>query len=545
MRMKSFLKIRCGARTDKGKVRNINEDHLLINKIERRSDLRGLYAVADGMGGPNAGEIASQAIIKAYASLVHSSVGFAKKGYKFVSEQLLTLANSSIYDETQNDHAKKGMCSTFTGILIESNHVHLAHVGDSRAYVQRFGRLQQISEEHSYYAELLRQGKLTPAQYRDHTDTGVILRAVGLKKTIKADYKSLSIEDGDVILLCTDGLTDLVTDNEINQILLQNHNPQKTADQLVDLAIERGGADNITAIVLFVGKKQTDSSKFSAMFRIFFVVFLMLLSMSLGILGAPYLKKIQQKISSNLARKNIVIPEAKPVIPQSSYGILSIHTQPEGAFVVVDSQTLDDKTPLSVRLEAGKKHLITIAHQGYEIMLIEQEFFKDTLTETLDIALISTIIKPVKPEIQITKPKEVRKETKAVLKVQTPVNKVIANKSETVAVPPKAEPVEKPVEKLPTEDPGAKTSNSIPEKIVGSVLLLQASLADFYYSISGEGIDVPPSMTKRKVLRRTGFSPGQYVLTVSKEGFIDQEIKVKLIEGKVNTINIDFVKDFK
>jgi len=237
------------ALTDTGRARPHNEDsvgyhlpqdpHLLDSK-------GGIYLVADGMGGHQAGEVASQQAIKLvidqyYGDLSHDVGTSLVRAYK--------AANRLLYDEAQSDPAKAGMGTTLVAAVVVGRKVYVANVGDSRAYLIGQGRIAQISEDHSWVQEQIRAGLLTREQARLHPQRNVVTRALGSKPSVEVDLFEGQLADGDALLLCSDGMSGLVEDWEIEAIV-REQSAQDAVRSLVAKANEQGGLDNITVLIV-------------------------------------------------------------------------------------------------------------------------------------------------------------------------------------------------------------------------------------------------------------------------------------------------------
>jgi serine/threonine protein phosphatase PrpC len=231
--------VRLGAHvgvTDTGRRRRRNEDAYVNNPP--------LFAVADGMGGAQAGEVASRI---AAESLRESEVAGA--GVERVVE-LIQAANRRVYDRSTADEAASGMGTTVTVALVGDDVVSFGHVGDSRAYLVREGRLEQLTQDHSLVSELLRSGKISPEEAESHPQRSVITRALGTDPDVDVDAFSIEAAPGDVFLLCSDGLTTMVRDDAIEQIVEDHRgNLRGAAEILIDAANRGGGEDNITVVV--------------------------------------------------------------------------------------------------------------------------------------------------------------------------------------------------------------------------------------------------------------------------------------------------------
>jgi protein phosphatase len=243
--------------TDTGKVRNINEDNFSI------AEPLGLFMVADGLGGHNAGEVASKMAIEVIKNHMKNNesplVREYKKEFSQDTNRILSgirLANSAIYNAAQKNIEQQGMGTTVSSILINNNVMTLAHVGDSRIYRIRGGSLERLTRDHSMIEEQLELGLISKAEAEKSKQKNIITRALGVSETIQIDADEEIILDGDWILLCTDGLTDMVREEEILDILLNNtDDPQDACKELVDKANNNGGMDNITVILLYCEKQ--------------------------------------------------------------------------------------------------------------------------------------------------------------------------------------------------------------------------------------------------------------------------------------------------
>lgn len=228
------MNIRVGVATDIGKVREGNEDAYLI--------VAPLYAVADGMGGHRGGEVASSLALETVQRLFERQEGT-------LADQVVR-ANRAVYDRSQTDRSVSGMGTTLTAALIDGNEVHLAHVGDSRAYLLRDARLTQLTEDHTLVHRMVVEGEITPEEAETHPHRSILTRALGVDETVQVDEDDVQVESGDRLLLCTDGLTGMVPEGQIQEIMLDAADPQEVVDRLVKVANRAGGIDNITAVVL-------------------------------------------------------------------------------------------------------------------------------------------------------------------------------------------------------------------------------------------------------------------------------------------------------
>ena len=230
------MKFAEGHRTDVGRGRPENEDNLLVDREH------GLYAVADGMGGHRAGEVASATAIE---TLKEAFLG----GQRL--DQAVVAANAAVFAKGADDPALQGMGTTITAIALEGDSTALfGHVGDSRAYLMRDGTVTQVTADHSLVEQLVREGRLTPEEAQHHPQRAIITRALGVDAQVEVDTYRVELKAGDRFLICSDGLTNMLSDDTIGQTLRRHADPQQAADTLVDMANQAGGDDNITVVIL-------------------------------------------------------------------------------------------------------------------------------------------------------------------------------------------------------------------------------------------------------------------------------------------------------
>ncbi len=226
-------------RTDTGRQRRGNEDSSYARAP--------MFVVADGMGGAQAGEVASRIAVQTFEEGLPDSGSGEERLATRVKE-----ANTRIHERSRTVPELDGMGTTVTAALLEDEHVAIAHVGDSRAYLFRGGELTRLTQDHSLVDELVRQGKLTEAQAAEHPQRSIITRALGPEETVEVDTWSYPARPGDVVLLCSDGLTSMITERQIVEILSRGGRLDQAADQLIHAANEAGGRDNITVILFRV-----------------------------------------------------------------------------------------------------------------------------------------------------------------------------------------------------------------------------------------------------------------------------------------------------
>jgi serine/threonine protein phosphatase PrpC len=228
------MRTRVGATTDIGQVREGNEDAILINDP--------LYAVADGMGGHRGGEVASNLALQTVEQMFAERQGT-------LTEQV-ERANRAVFERSQSDRDVSGMGTTLTAALIEGGAVRLAHVGDSRAYLFRGGKLRLLTEDHTLVHRMVVEGEITETEAENHPHRSVLTRALGVEGDVRVDETKVEVQDGDRLLLCTDGLTGMLSEDEIMSVLQDVRDPQEAVDRLVREANRAGGIDNITAVII-------------------------------------------------------------------------------------------------------------------------------------------------------------------------------------------------------------------------------------------------------------------------------------------------------
>jgi protein phosphatase len=233
--------------TDTGRKRRRNEDAYVVAPP--------LFAVADGMGGAQAGEIAS----KLAATVLEDTDSGSLSGPERVAS-LIQEANRRVHERSSTDPSTSGMGTTMTVALVETDGVVIGHVGDSRAYLVRDGGIEQITEDHSLVNELVKTGRLSSDEADTHPQRSVITRAVGTDPDVDVDSFIVDARAGDVFLLCSDGLTDMVTDDEILAAVKEDRDDLKRVTKaLVSAANRGGGEDNITVVAFAIGDEDTDS----------------------------------------------------------------------------------------------------------------------------------------------------------------------------------------------------------------------------------------------------------------------------------------------
>jgi protein phosphatase len=234
----------CAARTDVGVVRSGNEDNYLM-----LSD-RGVFIVADGMGGHAAGEVASEMAVRIASREIGSTRGLSEPQVGERIRGAIRVANDAIFERTISEHDKRGMGTTATVLVLMRGRYLIGQVGDSRAYLLRDGVFSQLTKDHSYVQEQVDAGLLTPEQARVHPYSNVITRCVGASVDVVPDLYFGALKTGDIVLLASDGLTGMLEDEHLMKILTSEGDPQSWVDRMITEANRRGGLDNITAIVI-------------------------------------------------------------------------------------------------------------------------------------------------------------------------------------------------------------------------------------------------------------------------------------------------------
>ena len=227
-----------GAKSDVGRVRQGNEDSYLV--------AQPLFAVADGMGGHLAGDVASQTAIETITRRASENSPRETRAL----EALIKEANSAIWSKAQEEPSLHGLGPTCTLALVDDSQVHIGHVGDSRAYLFRDGELSQLTEDHTLVGRMVREGRLQPDEAERHPQRSIITRALGVDSDVDVDTASIPVQEGDRLLICSDGLTSMIGADDIADVLRSEPDPQRAVDRLVELANEAGGEDNVTAVVI-------------------------------------------------------------------------------------------------------------------------------------------------------------------------------------------------------------------------------------------------------------------------------------------------------
>ncbi len=234
--------------TNKGKERSRNEDSCYA---VQDSDL-ALLVVADGMGGHQAGNVASEIAVSTaekYWESINRDKPLSDREAKDLVKDLIIEANQSVISEADNSFDKRGMGTTLTVGLLSGNRLTIGHIGDSRAYLVNSDRIELLTRDHSLLEQLIESGQVRPEEAKNHPKRHVLTRALGASSELQIDIIDYDIEPGSALLLCTDGLTNLVEDHEILTVVTGQKDPQLQAESLIALANARGGHDNITVVI--------------------------------------------------------------------------------------------------------------------------------------------------------------------------------------------------------------------------------------------------------------------------------------------------------
>jgi serine/threonine protein phosphatase PrpC len=235
------VNVRSGVRTDIGRARGRNEDAYLVRDP--------LFAVADGMGGHRGGNVASKVALEAIRAF--DADGTDGDSTSALVKDIRT-ANETVLARGEADRDLRGMGTTITALLVQGEQATIAHVGDSRAYRLRDGELEQLTQDHTLVHQLVEEGRITADQAGRHPQRSILTRAVGVEPSVDVDASTIELRPGDRLLLCTDGLTGMLSDDAIREVLASEEDPQRASDRLVEAANAAGGDDNITVVVIDV-----------------------------------------------------------------------------------------------------------------------------------------------------------------------------------------------------------------------------------------------------------------------------------------------------
>lgn len=238
-----------------GLVRKANEDSFYCQETYEYGKPY-LCIVADGMGGHNAGEVASKMAVSEIRSFIEKEISntvlLGLEDCKKLVKDALLFANESVYNNSIKNKECIGMGTTLTLALILENNLIIGHVGDSRMYVIKDNSISKVTEDHSYVAELIKNGTIKPEEANHHPQRNLITRALGTSRNLEVDIRNITINNGDFILICTDGLSNMLSDNEILSTVISAKELNSICDELISKANLNGGLDNVTVIVIEV-----------------------------------------------------------------------------------------------------------------------------------------------------------------------------------------------------------------------------------------------------------------------------------------------------
>lgn len=246
MFVSGVIRLRYGFRTDRGLKRQLNEDH--CNVLVGYSGVPPCFVIADGMGGHKCGDVASKQAVDS----VCKHLLIADWETSEISELLKNIiidVNKELYQYSMLDESTQGMGTTLIITALKNNKLYIGHVGDSRVYLIRDNSIQKMTSDHSFIEELIKNGTITKDEAINHPKRNVITRAVGYEHDLQVDTYEIDVLENDEILVCTDGLTNMLSEEEILEIIINAENPQVACDTLIENANNKGGEDNITVIV--------------------------------------------------------------------------------------------------------------------------------------------------------------------------------------------------------------------------------------------------------------------------------------------------------
>ena len=306
-----------GSRTDIGCLRDHNEDSLVVTPP--------LFAVADGMGGHAAGEVASEIAVRVLSELAPEHPDGEALG------RAIEEANRAVIQAAREGRGRQGMGTTMTAAMLEGERLVIAQVGDSRAYLLHQGKLQQLTRDHSLMADMIEAGQLTPEEARTHPQRSVITRALGSDAHLHPDIYEINVETGDRLLICSDGLSGMIFDDQIENTLRRVQDPQRCASQLVNEAIANGGHDNVTVIVADVTGRKKLARKTKLSIALVLVLFAAIIA------GAAWGTQTYLNTAAYLANDNGKVAVYRGV-PGSVLGLSFSHLERTTDVTVADLQ---------------------------------------------------------------------------------------------------------------------------------------------------------------------------------------------------------------
>lgn len=236
------------SKTDTGRTREANQDYVFCEE-DPVGSFPNLFIVADGMGGHNAGDTASRMCVEEVVSQIEKSTKVTPIG---ILEQAVAAANETVYDASLENVALYGMGTTIVATVVLGDTAYVINVGDSRLYAYR-DKLKQVTVDHSLVEEMVQSGRIQKEEMRTHPNKNIITRALGTSSTVKGDCFEIEVNEGDVLLLCSDGLTNMLEDDQIETIIKHHKDDMETAGEiLIEAANEAGGKDNISVVLIRV-----------------------------------------------------------------------------------------------------------------------------------------------------------------------------------------------------------------------------------------------------------------------------------------------------
>lgn len=321
-----------GSRTDIGCVRKHNEDSLIVAPP--------LFAVADGMGGHAAGEVASEIAVNTLSEQAPRHIDAEGLGNAVVT------ANREVIAASKDGRGREGMGTTMTAAILEGERLVVSQVGDSRAYLLHQGKLQQLTRDHSLMADMIEAGQLTEEEARTHPNRSVITRALGSDPNMLPDIYEINVEAGDRLLLCSDGLSSMITNDEIQDVLVRIGDAQRCANMLVNRAIAAGGHDNVTVIVVDVtGHTEVREKKSARKVKAWVVVVLLAFLLLIGAAVGGFSYYVDNSIYLTNENGKVAIYRG---IPGSLFGVQASHLDQ-----VTDIEVSKLQPGVANRLEEG------------------------------------------------------------------------------------------------------------------------------------------------------------------------------------------------
>ena len=231
--------------TDVGQKRNMNQDYVYTSE-KPVGNLPNLFVVADGMGGHNAGDFASKYTVQQLVTSIESN---QETNPIKIMRQSIEAANKELITKSYENSELAGMGTTLVAATVVNDYIYVANIGDSRLYIINNG-IKQITKDHSLVEEMIRLGEIDREDARNHPDKNIITRAIGAGEEIAVDFFEMKLEQGDTILMCSDGLTNMIEDEEIREIIESQKTPEQKTEKLVQIANKNGGKDNIAVIII-------------------------------------------------------------------------------------------------------------------------------------------------------------------------------------------------------------------------------------------------------------------------------------------------------